>query len=344
MIFAIDMIMSFFSAYINSEDKLEKKLNKIALNYLEGWFLIDFISVFPINIIIDNSGYNSGTSSRMYNALSRFAKIPKLYRLFKLVKLFRIVKVVKTRNMSKITRKVFDKFKVNMHLEHLIYYLLGLFLFIHISGCIFFFIAKLEDFSPDSWVTRLGYIDADPFQQYIISFYWSLTTVTTVSYGDVCSCSLPERIYNLFIMSFGVVMYSFSISFISSLVSMIDRKSSEMNAKMQALTEIKQEYNIDDEIYEKVRKLIKYDVTKSHKERSAFLLELPIKYRIELSRIIQDNVLKKVIFFQNNQDLIDFVIPVLKQIKYSQNELLLKIEETPEESKFNDLYIYSTNT
>ena len=337
-LFFIDIILSFLTAYYNNEEKIEKKLSKIAINYLTGWFIIDFSSIFPLNMILDPSKtFSTGSASRVSNALIRIAKIPKLYKLVKLTKLVKVVRVVKKRNISKITRRVLDKFRVNIHLERLFYYILGLFLFIHLSACVFYFIAKLEDFSPDCWVTRLGMIDKSPFEMYITSFYWSLTTVTTVGYGDVYSHTISERVYNLFIMSFGVVMYSFAIGFISSVVEQIDQKTSEMNEKLQALYQIKQEYDIDDEIYDKVRKLIKYDLTKSQTQKNTFLADLPNKLKVELSRIIHDNVIKKIIFFQDKQELVNFVAPLLKPMKYSQNENIYKIGDTPEESIFVNL-------
>lgn len=329
--FLIDIILTFFTAYYNNEEKIEKKLTAIAKHYLLGWFIIDFSSIFPINLILDPGlTFSTGSKSRASTALLRIAKLPKLYRFVKLTKLVKMVRVVKKRN---VTRRVLDKFRVNIHLERLFYYIIGLFLFIHLSACIFYFIAKMEDFTPDCWVTRLGLIDKSPFEMYIYSFYWSLTTVTTVGYGDIYSHTISERVYNLFIMSFGVVMYSFAIGFISSVVAQIVHKTSEMNEKLQALYQIKQEYNIDDEIYDKVRKLIKYDLTKCQAQKNTFLSELPNKLKVELSRIIHDNVIKKIIFFQDKQELVNFVAPLLKPMKYSQNENIYKIGDTPEESK-----------
>ena len=206
-------------------------------------------------------------------------------------------------------------------------------MFIHLSSCLFFFITKLEDFSPDSWVNRLGLTDSSPFELYITSFYWSLTTVTTVGYGDVVSNTKYEKIYNLFIMSFGVVMYSFLIGMLSNIVEIIDQKNSEMNMKLNELQEIKDIYDIDDEIYEKTRKIIKYDLTKSQEQKRNFLLELPNKLRVELSKILNDNVIKKIIFFQDKPELINFILPLLKQMRYGKNENIYKIGEIPDESK-----------
>ena len=325
LIFFFDIILNFFTAYYTYDERIEKRLNKIIKHYLKGWFILDLISIIPINllneIIIDES-----TSSIWNNS-----KIPKIYHL---TRLLRLVKIFSKKNhISKITRNVLDKFHINIHIERLIYYLVGLFMFIHLSSCLFFFITKLEEFSPDCWVNRLGLTDSSPFELYITSFYWSLTTVTTVGYGDVVSYTKYEKIYNLFIMSFGVVMYSFLIGMLSNIVEIIDQKNSEMNMKLNDLQEIKYIYDIDDEIYEKTRKIIKYDLTKSQEQKRNFLLELPNKLRLELSRIINDNVIKKIIFFQDKPELINFILPLLKQMRYGKNENIYKIGEIPDESK-----------
>ena len=149
--------------------------------------------------------------------------------------------------------------------------------------------------------------------------------MTTVGYGDVVSYTKYEKIYNLFIMSFGVVMYSFLIGMLSNIVEIIDQKNSEMNMKLNDLQEIKDIYDIDDEIYEKTRKIIKYDLTKSQEQKRNFLLELPNKLRVELSKILNDNVIKKIIFFQDKPELINFILPLLKQMRYGKNENIYKI-------------------
>lgn len=135
---------------------------------------------------------------------------------------------------------------------------------------------------------------------YINSFYWTLTTVTTVGYGDINAGTTLERIFNLVIMSFGVLMYSFAIGSLSSIVSTLDAKTAEMNQKLQILSSIKNEFKLETDIYDKVRKVIKYDLSRNQKDKMNFLQELPNKLRIELSKIMHDNVIQKLYFFRVN--------------------------------------------
>jgi hypothetical protein len=104
---------------------------------------------------------------------------------------------------------------------------------------------ELQDLSSDGgWVTRLGFIDATNFEIYVISFYWKLTTVTTVGYGDINAGTTIERVHNLFIMSLGVLMYSFAIGSLSSIVRTLVAKTAEMNQKLQIFSSIKKEFNL----------------------------------------------------------------------------------------------------
>jgi hypothetical protein len=51
-IFAVDIFISFFSAYYDSEDELVVDSKKIVWTYLSGWFCFDFISIFPFSLIL----------------------------------------------------------------------------------------------------------------------------------------------------------------------------------------------------------------------------------------------------------------------------------------------------
>ena len=122
---------------------------------------------------------------------------------------------------------------------------------------------------------KIRYIDNSNFELYILSFYWTLTTVTTVGYGDVSADTTIERVYSLFIMSFGVLLYSFAIGSFSSIVATLDQKTEEMNQKLQILTSIKKEFNLNQEIYDKVKRVIKFDLNRNQKDKMKFLQELP---------------------------------------------------------------------
>ena len=52
VILFIDIILCFFSAYIDSEENVIKKHKKIIITYLKGWFIIDSVSIFPISYIM----------------------------------------------------------------------------------------------------------------------------------------------------------------------------------------------------------------------------------------------------------------------------------------------------
>lgn len=329
-LFGIDLLLNFFSAYIDSEENIVKSRTKIIVNYLKSWFIIDVLSILPISTIMQPNSKKSAN----YSSLLRIARLPKLYRLVRLTKLFRMIKMVKKGNMNKFTKFIMDKIKLTPNMEKLLYFICGFLILNHCSACIWYLMAKLQNFSPDCWVTRMGYIDSDITEIYIISFYWTLTTITTVGYGDISSGTSIERIYNMFIMASGVIMYSFAIGSLSTIVSTIDAKTAEINQKLQILNSIKVEFKIGEEIYDKVRKVIKYDQSNNQKDIMTFLDELPNKLRIELSKIIHDKLIEKLYFFKDQPpDFIAYVAPLLKPVKFSQNDTLYKISDSIEESK-----------
>ena len=323
---AIDIVLTFFSAYTDEEENLVKNHKKIIKKYLKSWFIIDIISVLPLNNL-----FKSGK----YSGLTKISKLPKLYRLIKLTKLLRMTKMSSKGNLNRVTKFFMEKLKINANVERLFFFVLTFLLMNHLCACFWYFMAKIEDFSPDSWVVRLGYMDNSNVELYIISFYWTLTTVTTVGYGDITAGTTIERIYNLFIMSFGVLLYSFAIGSLSSIVSTLDQKSEEMNQKLQILSSIKKEFNLEQGIYDKVRKVIKYDLSRNQKDKMVFLQELPNKLRIELSQIMHDKVIQNFYFFRDQpSDFFAYVAPLLKPVKFSKNDYLYKCQDMIDEMYF----------
>ena len=91
------------------------------------------------------------------------------------------------------------------------------------TACLWLIIAQFqnEDGSiKDTWVEN--YKDEDGVGLYFVSFYWTITTITTVGYGDISGTNLIERIFCSLIMVVGVVAFSFANGTLTSMLSSYD--------------------------------------------------------------------------------------------------------------------------
>ena len=70
--------MNFFCEYVDEITLLkERRIKKIAINYMKTWFFIDFFSTFPFYTILSGG------------------IVAKLFRLFRLPKLVKIIDIDK---------------------------------------------------------------------------------------------------------------------------------------------------------------------------------------------------------------------------------------------------------
>ena len=126
----------------------------------------------------------------------------------------------------------------------------------------------------------------DDLSLYITSFYFTVTTIMTVGYGDITAKSLAEKLLCILLMLIGVIAVSFSTGAISSIISNQDTTEAKLKEKMQTLEGIQSEYNIDEGLYNKLIKAVKYDHHQNSKDVHQFMEELPTKLRIELAMAI----------------------------------------------------------
>ena len=206
--FGIDIIVTFFTAYENENDVLIKSKYLIATNYLRSWFAVDLIACLPFTYILqlDDSG-----NSANYNNLVRLGRLSRLYRLLRIIRLIRIVKLINVKKLKILNQmKLLSIFSTSM--KRMIKTMVFCLVFVHLSACFFFLIAKVNEFSPDTWVYQVGLQDATADVQYLNAFYWSMQTVTTVGFGDITPVSNEEKIFCIFWMASGGAYYSFVIS------------------------------------------------------------------------------------------------------------------------------------
>ena len=137
------------------------------------------------------------------------------------------------------------KFDLNLTFLRIVQMVANMLFLAHMLGCFWFYMAAIVGLDADTvtWVSSYddgSALDAPPTQQYLYSVYWALTTLTTVGYGDITPSNDTERLYSLFALLTGALVFGFMLSSIGSLVAAIDRQA--------ALTE-----NMMDEVKEYMR-------------------------------------------------------------------------------------------
>jgi hypothetical protein len=125
--FFIDIIIIFNTAFYDENFQIVECRKEIAIQYLKSWFLIDIISILPVEYMLN-------TDSLKYNEMLRIARIGRMYKLVKLTRLIRILKFV--RNKSKLLTFVSIYLKISDGFERVFLFLCGFFLICHIVGCL----------------------------------------------------------------------------------------------------------------------------------------------------------------------------------------------------------------
>lgn len=212
-IFFLDFIFSCITAFYDDSNNIVTYLPAIIYQYLKGWLVIDVCACVPLDLILEGRSHN-------YNNLLRLLRLPRLYRLCKLSKVFKHLKSKQGQGLSFVIEKLNIK---ESHMK-LISFFLTVIICSHVMTCLFYFAAKYNSFSKDTWVFRYSFLDYSDIDTYILSMYWSYTTLSTVGYGDITPCTNIEILMSLMWMVFGICFFSFTIGSLASMLSGVDTK------------------------------------------------------------------------------------------------------------------------
>jgi len=90
------------------------------------------------------------------------------------------------------------------------------------------------------------YYTMDYDELYIMSFYYIVTTTSTVGYGDLSASTTIERIFCIIIMLAGVTAFTFISGALSSILSNYDAQTAVLQEKLLYLGKLRTQHNISD--------------------------------------------------------------------------------------------------
>jgi len=97
------------------------------------------------------------------------------------------------------------------------------------------FVGRFDENSKENWIYLGNYTDYGDFQLYITSFYFTVTTIVTVGYGDITPKNTGERIICMLLMITGVISFSIGTGILSSIIANYDSALAKLEEKMSTL-------------------------------------------------------------------------------------------------------------
>mmetsp|Transcript_6805 Transcript_6805/g.12291 ORF Transcript_6805/g.12291 Transcript_6805/m.12291 type:complete len:645 (+) Transcript_6805:1942-3876(+) len=336
-LFAFDIFVNCVVTYEKRDGSLERCSRKVICSYARTWMAFDVLACLPFSFIEfknEEQDYDSSRANR-YNQLIRLLRVPRLY---KLLRILRIAKAFKNYRNNTLISQLQDYLRMNSRVYKFIKFLATVLFCVHIMGCIWFLTARIDGFTPDSWVVRRGILDADVGVQYLNSIYWAFTTLTTVGYGDISAESQIEMVIAVCWMIFGVGFYSFTIGSLSSFLSTIDTRDSLLNEKLAATNEFAKETGISERCKKKITSAVKYSTIKSSNiwnDKHQLFNELPKDLRYEVALSMYSGVAHDLPFFKGkDKAFVVYVMPLLKPSAVLNGEYLYREGEFPCEVYF----------
>ncbi len=180
LMFAIDIVISFRTCYESKHyDALVISNRLIAYNYIQFWFWIDLFSTIPFDDAV--SIFTNGDNS---NALQ-------LTQVLKVIRLFRLARVLRIFKLGIYLEKLEDITGVSPVFFELLALMMQVFFIVHIACCIWW--GATAAVTPDGGTVWFLNGDGDPTidmdapiaRKYLLSVYFTFTTMSTVGYGDI---------------------------------------------------------------------------------------------------------------------------------------------------------------
>jgi hypothetical protein len=244
----LQMLLRFFTTYIDETGSERVNLRDIWMNYLRTGFIWDAVATFPYYLFLTPADIGlskdnvCGSEEEIVHFTAAGLRLPLLLwirRLFDYKGSFRNYAAFKGSIMACV-------FCYSCHLAACIFVVSGL--------------RSVKNVESQSWLSIAGFVDFDAsdngpvtftestFELYVNALYWAFTTLSTTGFGDICPVDNISRLVAMVVITYSLYMnaaiagHVYTIILQSSTETDRVRKVTQELNRWLAKSEIEQEH------------------------------------------------------------------------------------------------------
>ncbi|XP_074469993.1 voltage-gated delayed rectifier potassium channel KCNH8 [Sebastes fasciatus] len=228
ILFIIDIVCNFRTTYVSKSGQVIFDARQICIHYLTTWFIIDLVAALPFDLLY----------------------------AFK-VSVVSVVHLLKTVRLLRLLRLLQKMDRYSQHSTVVLTLLMSMFaLLAHWMACIWYIIGKMEmeanAYNWDiGWLHELGKRLESPYYAigvvngtgsgpairsvYIASLYFTLSSLTSVGFGNVSANTDVEKIFSICVMLIGALMHALVFGNVTAIIQRMYSRWSQYHTRTKDL-------------------------------------------------------------------------------------------------------------
>ncbi|XP_061911571.1 potassium voltage-gated channel subfamily H member 4 isoform X2 [Entelurus aequoreus] len=293
MLFIIDIILNFRTTFVSQSGQVVYQSRSICIHYATTWFFVDLVAALPFDLLY---AFNITVVSCLQPVMPT-----SLVHLLKTVRLLRLLRL-----LQKLDR-------YSQYSAMVLTLLMSVFaLLAHWMACIWYMIGRKEIETSDSWdigwLHELGKRLEMPYvnntvggpsvrSSYIAALYFTLSSLTSVGFGNVCANTDAEKIFSICTMLIGALMHALVFGNVTAIIQRMYSRRSLYHTRMKDLKDFIRVHGLPQQL--KQRMLEYFQTTWSVNngiDANELLHDFPDELRADIAMHLNKDILQLPVF------------------------------------------------